>query len=212
MLMVRRALFITQWCVLSKWQRRQWPGYVLRYGVLVVLLVACSGFNQDAKNTIAVSKLHWCGKPSMIFQDEGAVSSKTVTDWAQIQPNLGFTVFLPATLPGDACLVSASGTLHDPIFGSSFTIGYLLPDHSALSLSEAPLRSQNRAFQCSPPTTVTGGNTTKSATAATAKEDAVQLCSGARATTNIVLSARGTTATLEQFFQALEPDVNWIPT
>jgi len=148
----------------------------------------------------------------MIFRDEGANGAKTVTDWAQVQLNLGLTIFLPATLPIDACLVGVSGTLHDPIFGSSFTIGYLLPDHSALSLSEAPLRSQNTAFQCSPPTTTTGDSKTKSATATTANEDAVQLCSGARATTNIVLSARGTTATLEQFFQALEPNINWMPT
>lgn len=204
MLMVRRAF------VLRKWQRRQWPGYVLVYSILVMVLMACSGFGQDTNNGVVVSKLHWCSKPSMIFQDEEASGSKTVTDWAQVQPNLGFTVFLPATLPVNACLVSVSGTLHDPILGSSFMIGYLLPDQSALSLSEAPSRSQNMAFQCSPPTATTGQNKMQGTMAA--KDDAVQLCSGSRATTSIILSARGTTATLQQLFQALEPNVNWIPT
>src|SRR6266516_3170840 len=59
----------------------------------------------------------------------------TVTDWSQIKPNLGFTVFLPAMLPRSSCLVSASGTLHDPIFGGNFIIGYLLPNSNTISLS-----------------------------------------------------------------------------
>src|SRR6266567_1939559 len=29
----------------------------------------------------------------------------TVTDWSQVKPNLGFTVFLPAVLPRGSCLV-----------------------------------------------------------------------------------------------------------
>src|SRR5439155_22537751 len=75
-------------------------------------------------------------------------SPTTLTDWSQIKPNLGFTVFLPATLPGNSCLVSASGTLNDPIFGGNFIIGYLLPDNSPFSLSEAPVRTNSREFQC----------------------------------------------------------------
>src|SRR5437764_936104 len=75
-------------------------------------------------------------------------SPTTLTDWSQIKPNLGFTVYLPPTLPGNTCLVSASGTLNDPIFGGNFIIGYLLPDDSPLSLSEAPVRTNSREFQC----------------------------------------------------------------
>ncbi|HYX49764.1 MAG TPA: hypothetical protein VE843_08470, partial [Ktedonobacteraceae bacterium] len=144
---------------------------------------------------VALAKLHWCGKPSMLFRDEGAVTPtvtpsavqgttptatststvtpgvtststvsstvtptatvppgtpRTITDWSQVEAGLGFTVYLPATLPAGSCLVNGQATIHDPIIGGSFTIGYLLPDHSALSLSEAPLISQNTAFQCNP--------------------------------------------------------------
>src|SRR6185437_999535 len=96
---------------------------------------------------LALTKLHWCSKPSMVFRDEGAsvtpVASATVTttpgatatatggvsptatagstptasptpngprtisDWSQVKPNLGFTVYLPSTLPRGTCLVSA---------------------------------------------------------------------------------------------------------
>src|SRR3989440_13065984 len=139
--------------------------------------VGSSAAGPTAKPTIpqvSLSKLHWCNKPFIIFRDEHApitltpgggtstVTAKattgstpaaipsptTLTEWSQIKPNLGFTVFLPAALPAATCLVSASGTLNDPIFRGNFIIGYLLPDNSPLSLSEAPVRTNSREFQC----------------------------------------------------------------
>src|SRR5258708_8519349 len=129
-----------------------------------------------AAAALTFAKIHWCGKLAMVFRDEGAVSSPTaanpsaagtaavnstptataapgtpraVTDWSEVRTNLGFAVYLPPTLPRNACLVTAQATIHDPIIGGSFTLGYLLPDHSALTLSEARLTSQNTAFQSS---------------------------------------------------------------
>lgn len=199
----------------------------------------------SASTTATLDKLNWCGKPLAIFRDEGALPAlpatqapaatatgtattlstptatptstpRTITDWQEVRPQLGFTVYLPASLPAGTCLVSASGTVHDPILGSSFIIGYLLPDHSALSLSEAPLRSQNTAFQCSPASAISssGGNgaAKKGTPTATSGKVPVQICSGARNTTNIVFSAQGTTRNLQQFFQALQPNVDWVPT
>lgn len=186
---------------------------------------------------VELSQIHWCGKPVMIFRDEGAISStlssstpgtgstptpvrtgtpsvagtpKTVTNWAEVEPNLGFTVYLPQKLPQSACLVSAIGTLHDPILGGSFVITYLLADHSSISLSEAPLRTQSIEFQCS---VNTGSNTGSGKSGATPNPSHVpmQLCSGARDTTNIVFSAQGDTSTLQEFFNALQPGVNWVP-
>ena len=165
----------------------------------------------------------------MVFRDEGAsggsgvdaattpgvvsatATPKTLTEWSQVKANLGFTVFLPATLENGACLMSASGTLHDPIFGSSFTIGYLLPDHSAISLSEAPLRSQNTTLQCSQATTTPGSVQKSTAAAKSGGQVPILLCTGARNKTNIVFSARGTKDKLAQIFQELRPDVNWVP-
>jgi len=157
----------------------------------------------------------------MVFSDEGASSSNTkatgtptpITDWTTIKANLDFTVYLPATLPTGTCLMSASGTLHDPIFGSSFTIGFLLPDHDSLSLSEAPLRSQTSTFQCSVSATATppDGSSQQSTPTGNAQKAPIQLCTGAREKTNIVFSSRGNTNDLQTFFHDLQSNVNWIP-
>ena len=143
-------------------------------------------------------------------------SPTTLTDWSQIKPNLGFTVFLPATLPGKTCLVSASGTLNDPIFGGNFIIGYLLPDNSPLSLSEAPVRTNSRAFQCTSsneaaPQVPHSTNSGTPAPGASPTSVPVLLCTGVRDNTSIVFSERGSEASLKQFFDALRPDVAWVP-
>ncbi len=205
-------------------------------------LVGCSGISlggtSSAQTTqgvtattasvpqVALANLHWCGKPVLVFRDEGSTKSgtptvsgtpaatpvatpKTLTDWNQVEPSLGFTVFLPSTLPQGSCLISASGTIHDPTFGAIFTIGYVLPNHDAISFSEAPLASQSSTFQCSPSSSATGGKSGTPTPGPTVEP--VQLCTGAHNTTNIVLSARGATAALEQTFNALQPNVTWVP-
>lgn len=185
---------------------------------------------QPAAADVALNALHWCGKPLQIFRDEHAPVSgtatpaatstvtpsangtpTTVTDWSQVEPNLGFTVYLPKTLPRATCLVSVSATIHDPIFGGSFTIGYLLPDHSPLSLSEAPLRSNSQSFQCSATTgakNARGGSPTPTASPSVH----VLVCTGAKEITDIFFSARGTESQLKQFFDALQSGVEWAPT
>ncbi len=181
---------------------------------------------------VGLASLHWCGKTILVFRDGGASKSstptgagtatpagtpavtpgatpKTLTDWKEVEPNLGFTVFLPPTLPQGSCLISASGTIHDPTFGGIFTIAYVLPNHDALSLSEAPLNSQTSTFQCSPSSTATESKNSTPTPGPTAVP--VQLCTGARNNTNIVLSARGTTPVLEQTFTSLQSGVTWVP-
>ena len=225
------------------------------FGFLLLIsfwLAGCSGINVggvgSASSTkgvtatiaalpqVALADLHWCGKPVLIFRDEGATkintptattstpstsvtptdtvtpiaTPKTLTDWQQVEPNLGFSVFLPQTLPQGSCLISASGTIHDPTFGGIFTIGYVLPDHDAISLSEAPLASQSSNFQCSPSSSTTSGKSSSTPTPGPTV-DPVQLCTGARGNTNVVLSARGATSALEQLFSALQTNVAWVP-
>ncbi|HCI81170.1 MAG TPA: hypothetical protein DHW02_15945 [Ktedonobacter sp.] len=228
-----------------------WHTFFLLLSVLVVSMIcaACSlfGASGNATSTVTVpigggtsgtatqtdvslSSLHWCGKPLVLFQDDGAskgstpdatatitvpmpqTTPRTVTDWTQIEPNLGFTVYLPQALPQGTCLTSVYGTFHDPVLGGSFTIGYLLPDHTALGLSEAPLLSQNTQFQCSPSSTTA---TTQGKSSATPTPDAttepLQLCTGAQGTTSIVLSAHGNATVLQKFFSTLQSHVNWQP-
>src|SRR5438874_10086486 len=181
--------------------------------------VGSSAAGPTAKPTIpqvSLSKLHWCNKPFIIFRDEHApvtltpgggtstVTAKattgstpaaipsptTLTEWSQIKPNLGFTVFLPAALPAATCLVSASGTLNDPIFGGNFIIGYLLPDTSPLSLSEAPVRTNSREFQCTSSKGEASQVSHSSTPAPTASPTKVPvlLCTGVKDDTSIVFS------------------------
>jgi hypothetical protein len=148
----------------------------------------------------------------------GPGTPTTITDWNVVKADLGFTVFLPVNLPRDACLVSAQATVHDPTFGGSFLIGYLLPDHTSLTFSEAPLTSQNTSFQCNVSNSSTAQASSLSAAGTSTPQAAtsptpvpLQLCSGARNTTSIVLSARRSVAYLQQAFNALQGDVTWIP-
>jgi len=210
-----------------------------------MLLVSCSGMpgagtgdagsanSASSAVSVPISKLRWCGQPMMVFRDEGAsvtgtpaignsqatpsvsATPRTISDWSQFKPGLNFAIFLPETLSSASCLLSVSGTSRDPVFGSSFTIGYLLTDHSALSLSEAPVRqSQTTDFQCSPTTTTSSGSATKptmSASGSTNAQNVVQLCSGVRGNTSIVFSSRGTMASLQHFFRDLRSGVDWLP-
>jgi hypothetical protein len=136
----------------------------------------------------------------------------TITDWSQVEPNLGFTVYLPTTLPHGTCLESATGTLHDPVLGGNFIIGYVLPDQKPISISEAPQKINGLTFQCNPssnsapkiPVSTLVASPTPSATPNL-------ICTGVKDTTNIVFSEQGDVTALTQFFNALQPDINWVP-
>ncbi|GAC1678095.1 MAG: hypothetical protein PVS3B1_18720 [Ktedonobacteraceae bacterium] len=137
-----------------------------------------------------------------------------INDWNTVKDNIGFTIFLPKTLPTGSCLLSVSGSLRDPIFGSNFTITYVLPDQNSISFSQAPSRSQNTGFQCNVSDALAGNGTNGAAekkSTPTATTNPTQLCNGVRDKTNIVFSARGATPALEQFFQSLQPNVDWMP-
>ena len=221
-------------------------------------LLSCSGLNfsggggsttptpKPKPSVVALTNLHWCNKPFIVFRDlhapvtvtATAIASTTattggtptatstasptasasgppttITDWSQVEPNLGFPVFLPKTLPAKTCLVSASGTVHDPTFGGNIIIGYLLPDGSPLSFSEAPLRSNSRDFQCtSSPTGTSPQNPVTPGVKPSPTQAGILICTGAKDNTNVVFSLRGNEASLKQFFDALQPGINWVPT
>jgi hypothetical protein len=114
-------------------------------------------------------------------------------------------------------MVADQAQLNDPIFGGNFIIGYLLPDTSPLSLSEAPVRTNSREFQC----TASKGeasqvsqipHTTNSPTpTAGPTKVPVLLCTGVKDNTSIVFSRPGSEQSLKQFFDALQPNVTWVP-
>jgi hypothetical protein len=143
----------------------------------------------------------------------------TLTDWSQVVTNLGFTVYLPGTLPRNTCLVSAQAIIHDPTFGGSFLIGYVLPDHTSITFSEAPVTSQNTSFACYISNSTSGALSQKNGTPSAGTPQAtasptqlpLQVCSGAKASTNVVLSARRSIEYLQHVFTTLQTNVTWIP-
>jgi hypothetical protein len=191
----------------------------------------------SSANNVALSSLHWCGAPSQVFRDQASSQSgenvsqaqlgpadgkpRTITDWNIVKANLGFTLYLPETMPSGTCLLSVSSSLRDPVFGSNFTITYLLSNHSPISFSLAPVRNQHTSdFQCnvsqqeSSSTSNSDGKTGSVATAtavAQSKQSPLQLCTGVRDKTSIVFSAQGQTSELKQVFQNLQPNVDWMP-
>jgi hypothetical protein len=255
-----------------KWHDARTAGLAALLPLFLLLLASCSNpfasgggpgsTPASTPSAPSLADLRWCGKPSMVFRDEGAQPSPTatasvtpttvsgatptatsaasstpttptptatasptakpgtpttLTSWDEVQAGLPFTIFLPASLPAGTCLVSAQATIHDPILGGNFLIGYLLPDHTALTISEAPVISQNTTFQCNASTGTGQKSPTGTATPGTAHATPsptplpTQLCSGAKGTTNIVLSAQRSVEYLQQLFTNLQPNVTWIP-
>lgn len=175
-----------------------------------------------------LTQLSWCDKPHQVFRDEASSHEqatngqntglgpadgkvKTIADWKTMKENLGFTLYLPKNLPTGSCLLNVSGSLRDPIFGSNFTITYVLPNQDAISFSQAPVRIKNINFQCTVSQDTRSTAKTNSTPTSTAAKDPVQLCNGIHDKTNIVFSARGTTAYLQRFFQNLQPNIDWTP-
>jgi hypothetical protein len=184
---------------------------------------------------VTLSALHWCDKTSMVFRDSAAATVQgtalptpvaalgpangtptTITDWSVVKADLGFTVFLPLTLAPGSCLQSVSGILRNAIIGSNFIITYLLPNHDSITFSQT-FSTKSTTFQCNPMTTTTSAtgtaqSSTPTVTPTLTATDPVQLCSGVKNTTSIVFSAPGSTDSLQEIFQQLQPNVNWIPT
>ncbi len=237
MSIIRRSLFIykPRWIstymsisLLAKWS---W----VSLAVLLVsgLLVGCSGlFGGNTAGTgpsaqpIALSGLPWCNnKPDATFMNDApqaTSSSSSVStgpanetpvaiSWNVLKANLGFTLFLPATLPNGSCLLKPFGWAHNAASHNSFIITYMLPDQNSLTIAQTLQTGSTTPFQCfiSPDPSVTKGGTPT--TVPGTKLVPIQLCSGIRDKTNITFSARWTPKQMQLFFNDLQPNVDWIP-
>ncbi len=206
------------------------------WGSLAMLLVSgllagCLGFDgntsgTDSAHSVALSKLLWCNnKADQTFMNDApqvtSSSSSTSTEsvnetpvaisWNVLKANLGFTLFLPATLPDGSCLLKPFGWVHNASSHNSFIITYVLPDRNSLTIAQTLQTGTNIPFQCfvSPdPSTMKGETPT---VAPDKKLAPIQLCSGVRDKTNITFSARWTPKQMQQFFNGLQPDVDWMP-
>src|SRR5579859_7327198 len=118
------------------------PRLALMALAFVVALAGCDAFGSGKSDNTAsgLGQVPWCDRPSITFLDSSAPNQTPQTHWDQVKDQLGFTPYLPPSLPNGACLVLAGGTLHDPVLGGNLRITWELPNNIPLSFSEAPKR------------------------------------------------------------------------
>ncbi len=169
----------------------------------LMLLGALAGCSLGGSGTTAtkagppgLTALPWCDAPTLNFVDDNTQAQTPINDWSQVKPELGFTLYLPKTLPKGSCLVLAGGSIHDPIYGAHVSLTWdVAPAMTPLSFSEAPRRGAPSKPQCE----------------ATAQDAKVSVCLGSVKDTSVTIVGAQTPTQLESFFNALQPDVEWLP-
>ncbi len=195
---------VSAWFQGAAWAARAWRKAVplgwLGLGCLLLSLVlaACGGDTPPPSGRTQLNQLHWCDKPTQLFQDGSQSPPGVLTEWSKVKAQLNFTVYLPATLPDGSCLVSAHALVNDKVLGSTFSISYLLPGGVPLAFSETAVSEQSStgAFQCSPD----------------ASNQGTFDCLGARDKTNVVMVSKAEQKDLQSLFNGLQPNVDWQPT
>ncbi len=166
--------------------------------MITLILVACAGSSKaSVSGEVDIRTLSWCGSPSLLFADDSSSPSTSITSWAKVQTQLGFEPLLPPQLPRDSCLFVAGGTLHDPLFGASFSITYELPNGGTLSLAEAPVTAGVPVVPC---TQKPGPGTLQ-----------ITSCEQVRNSVSITISGTESSATIAKRLAGLQTGVSWLP-
>lgn len=159
-------------------------------------LAACNNSNPAPPVDSALNQLHWCDKPTTLFQDASQSPPTAISDWKTVKGDLSFTVYLPERLPNGTCLVDGHAIVHDKVLGSSFSIAYQLPGGTPLALSE---------------TLVNGTGTPDLQCQADTSSKNTLLCLGTKGQTSVVVDSKQSQKDLETLFKNLKPDVDWLP-
>jgi hypothetical protein len=170
---------------------------VLALGGLL-LLAGCNLFNGDpGSNEKSPADVPWSDSHSAPrFQDDSTAAQTVLTRWSDVKDQLGFTVYLPSSLPNGSCLALAGGSIHDPIYGGHFELTYNLPTTGPLAFSEAPKRP---------------GMADKVQCVTSTQDSKTTICQGAISGTSITLAARETQSQLQTVFSSLKSNVDWVP-
>lgn len=171
--------------------------------MLALALSGCDGGNNSGANTVGggqgltLTALSWCDRPLITFQDDSTTSPTLLTSWSAVKDDLGFTTYLPESMPQGTCLALAGGSIHNPIYGGGqFSITYVLPTIGPVSFSEAPLRQ---------------GMTTKTQCIASAQDSKSTICVGGIANTSITIVSRQSAKDIQSIFDTLKANVAWVP-
>jgi hypothetical protein len=167
--------------------------------VAVLTLAGCTLFGSGSSGTSAQSltQIPWCDRKDISFRDASASNADPLTNWADVKDQLGFTYYLPASLPKGTCLMFSRGTIHDSVYnGGQFKITYYLPDTGPLAFSESPKQANvSSNFQC----------------VQSAQDSKINICQGVIGDTNVTLASRLSTAAMQSYYSSLKGNLAWAP-
>jgi len=164
--------------------------------LLALFLAGCSFGGNSTSSGQGLTQLPWCDSPLISFQDDSTSAQTITSGWSSVKSQLGFTPYLPPTLPKGSCLDLAGGSIHDPIFGARLSITYTLPNNIALSFSEAPRRGElSSNVQCAASSQVSG----------------TTLCIGSLQNTTVTIASNQSQSNVQTLFNQLKPNVDWLP-
>jgi hypothetical protein len=164
----------------------------------VLTLAGCTLFGgPSARGDQSLTQIQWCDSKNINFRDESAPSAALLTSWADVKDQLGFTYYLPPSLPKGACLMFAGGTIHDSVFnGGMFSITYNLPDAGPLVFSETPkLPNASSNVQC----------------LQSALDAKTNICQGVVGETNVTIASRLSTDAIQNYYSSLKGNLAWVP-
>ena len=186
------------------WNSAGWArGAVLGLSLVALSLAGCSlslGANSSSSSVVSsdqnLNALPWCDQPLISFQDDSQ-HSQQLTAWSAVKDQLGFTPYLPTTLPAGSCLDLVGGTIHDPIFGGHLSVTWVLPKTGPISFSEAPKRgSVSSTPQC---------------TQSQQGSDATTICIAAMGDTSVTIASHLSASALQAYYANLQANVEWQP-
>lgn len=181
---------------------RNRAGYLLAALGLLVMTLALSGCGlfgnggATGDNSQSLASLSWCDHPLITFQDDSTTSQKLLSNWNDVKDQLGFTPYLPESMPQGTCLALAGGSIHNPIYGGQFSITYVLPKTGPVSFSEAPLHQ---------------GMSNKTQCIQSAQDSKTNICVGAISNTSITIASRQSSSDIQAMFGNLKASVAWVP-
>ncbi|HEY7023126.1 MAG TPA: hypothetical protein VH349_18555 [Ktedonobacterales bacterium] len=164
----------------------------------VLTLAGCTLFGgPSATGDQSLTQIQWCDRKDISFRDASAASAAPLTNWADVKDQLGFTYYLPSSLPKGTCLVLAGGTIHDAVFnGGTFGITYNLPDSGPLSFSEAPKQP---------------GASTNVQCVQSVQDAKTNICQGVVGDTNVTIASRLSTNDIQNYYSSLKGNLAWTP-
>jgi hypothetical protein len=166
-------------------------------GVLTLAGCTLFGGGSSATTTHSLTHIPWCDRKNINFRDESSPNAQSLTNWSDVKDQLGFTYYLPSSLPKGTCLVLAGGTIHDSTYnGGHFSITYDLPDSGPLALSEAPKQPNMAAnLQC----------------VQSAQDNKTNVCLGVVGETSVTIASRLSTDGIQSIFSSLKGNLAWTP-